>query len=131
VYQRYDTHYVDLWVGAPTSQRQMMIVLDIRLSVTSFPVHGVFVHPSHPRTILVHPSAQGKEEGGEGRVLNAEKCHGGDGREGRWRSRMDGEGRERQHAEKVRSDLIDDMTKIIAILQFILTFIVSILQKRK
>jgi hypothetical protein len=39
LYQGYGTHYIDLWVGSPTPQRQTVIV-DTGSSVTSFPCTG-------------------------------------------------------------------------------------------
>ena len=39
LYQGYGTHYVDLWVGTPTPQRQTVIV-DTGSSVTAFPCKG-------------------------------------------------------------------------------------------
>jgi len=39
LYQGYGTHYVDLWVGTPTPQRQTVIV-DTGSSITAFPCAG-------------------------------------------------------------------------------------------
>eukprot|EP00586_Coscinodiscus_wailesii_P016841 CAMPEP_0172505442 /NCGR_PEP_ID=MMETSP1066-20121228/186520_1 /TAXON_ID=671091 /ORGANISM="Coscinodiscus wailesii, Strain CCMP2513" /LENGTH=291 /DNA_ID=CAMNT_0013282049 /DNA_START=299 /DNA_END=1170 /DNA_ORIENTATION=- len=39
LYEGYGTHYVDLWVGSPTPQRQTVIV-DTGSQLTAFPCHG-------------------------------------------------------------------------------------------
>jgi len=39
LYQGYGTHYIDLWIGSPTPQRQTLIV-DTGSSITAFPCSG-------------------------------------------------------------------------------------------
>lgn len=39
LYQGYGTHYIDLWIGSPTPQRQTVIV-DTGSSITAFPCSG-------------------------------------------------------------------------------------------
>ena len=49
LYQGYGTHYLDLWVGSPTPQRQTVIV-DTGSSITAFPCTGCQNCGSNPTT---------------------------------------------------------------------------------
>mmetsp|Transcript_5733 Transcript_5733/g.9023 ORF Transcript_5733/g.9023 Transcript_5733/m.9023 type:complete len:180 (+) Transcript_5733:782-1321(+) len=40
LYQGYGTHYLDLWVGSPTPQRQTVIIVTSNSSITTFPCIG-------------------------------------------------------------------------------------------
>mmetsp|Transcript_21357 Transcript_21357/g.39249 ORF Transcript_21357/g.39249 Transcript_21357/m.39249 type:complete len:317 (+) Transcript_21357:2-952(+) len=49
LYQGYGTHYLDLWVGSPTPQRQTVII-DTGSSITAFPCMGCQNCGSNPAT---------------------------------------------------------------------------------